>query len=141
MHAVDVLILGCKGGLERKGLLGAERGDFAIWSYEIWLGSPSAGGNVGERRRGNATALVKRSRSVVFDDLGEAACSILLQDSIDRRELEPVEEDAEAASDEERASRRPGEAEAWAEVQGILRQSGGEVVVFIAQAVIERECV
>ena len=42
MYAAYELILGGEGGLKWKGLLRTERGDFAVWVYEIWLCLPDA---------------------------------------------------------------------------------------------------
>ena len=43
VYAAHELILGCEGGLEWKGLLGAEGGDFAVWIHKIGLRLPDAG--------------------------------------------------------------------------------------------------
>src|SRR5258708_39851790 len=85
--------------------------------------------------------MVKRGSGGILHDLGEAMRSVQLEETIDRRKQIPVVEDAEAGAEDERRDRRPGESNARAEVQGMLRQGSRKPVIVVTQAVVDSQSV
>ncbi len=103
------------------------------------LGGPDIGCDVELRRGELRSGPIERCGGGTLFGLREGGGAVELEDAVDGGEIVAIVEHAEAGADDPGGVRGVCEAEAWADVDGVLGEWAGEMVVVVADAVVDGE--